>query len=99
MTENLNFMKTLNETFPYIQLPIKLQNQNAHADLYVMTRKEALKKNPDNLKVLLHLDMEHLGTLDIRIAKENTAVSLNFLFLKRYASFIRAQCRTFAGCH
>ena len=78
MTENLNFMKTLNETFPYIQLPIKLQNQNAHADLYVMTRKEALKKNPDNLKVLLHLDMEHLGTLDIRIAKENTAVSLNF---------------------
>lgn len=78
MTENLNFMKTLNETFPYIQLPIKLQNQNAHADLYVMTRKESLKKNPDNLKVLLHLDMEHLGTLDIRIAKENTAVSLNF---------------------
>ena len=78
MTENLNFMKTLNETFPYIQLPIKLQNQNAHADLYVMTRKEALKKDPDNLKVLLHLDMEHLGTLDIRIAKENTAVSLNF---------------------
>ena len=73
MTENLNFMKTLNETFPYIQLPIKLRNQNAHADLYVMTRKEALKKNPDNLKVLLHLDMEHLGTLDIRIAKENTA--------------------------
>ena len=78
MTENLNFMKTLNETFPYIQLPIKLQNQNAHADLYVMTRKESLKKNPDNLKVLLHLDMEHLGTLDIRIAKESTAVSLNF---------------------
>lgn len=78
MAENLNFMKTLNETFPYIQLPIKLQNQNAHADLYVMTRKESLKKNPDNLKVLLHLDMEHLGTLDIRIAKENTAVSLNF---------------------
>ena len=78
MTENLNFMKTLNETFPYIQLPIKLRNQNAHADLYVMTRKEALKKNPDNLKILLHLDMEHLGTLDIRIAKENTAVSLNF---------------------
>lgn len=78
MTENLNFMKTLNETFPYIQLPIKLRNQNAHADLYVMTRKESLKKNPDNLKVLLHLDMEHLGTLDIRIAKENTAVSLNF---------------------
>ncbi len=68
----------MNQTFQYIQLPLKLQNQNAHGDLYVMTRKEALKKNPDKLSVLLHLDMDHLGTLDIRIVKEYTAVSANF---------------------
>ena len=78
MNDNLNFMKTLNETFQYVQLPLKLQNQNAHGDLYVMTRKEALKKDPKDLKVLLHLDMDHLGTLDVQIAKENTAVSLRF---------------------
>lgn len=78
MSDNLSFMKTLNETFQYVQLPLKLQSQNAHGDLYVMTRKEALKKNPNSLKVLLHLDMDHLGTLDIQIAKENTAVSARF---------------------
>lgn len=78
MNDNLNFMKTLNDTFQYLQLPLKLQNQNAHGDLYVMTRKESLKKNPNNLKVLLHLDMDHLGTLDIHIAKENTSVSTRF---------------------
>ena len=78
MNDNLNFMKTLNETFQYVQLPLKLQNQNTHGDLYVMTRKESLKKDPKDLKVLLHLDMDHLGTLDIQIARENTAVSLNF---------------------
>ena len=78
MNDNLNFMKTLNETFQYVQLPLKLQNQNAHGDLYVMTRKEALKKDSKDLKVLLHLDMDHLGTLDVQIAKENTAVSLRF---------------------
>lgn len=78
MRENLQFMKTLNETFQYIQLPLKLQNQNTHGDLYVMTRKETLKKDPNSLKVLLHLDMEHLGTLDIHIAKENTAVITKF---------------------
>lgn len=78
MNDNLNFMKALNETFQYIQLPLKLQNQNAHGDLYVMTRKEALKKDPKHLKVLLHLDMDHLGTLDIHIARENTAVSTKF---------------------
>lgn len=78
MNDNLNFMKTLNETFQYVQLPLKLQDQNAHGDLYVMTRKEALKKDPKDLKVLLHLDMDHLGTLDIQIVRENTAVSLKF---------------------
>lgn len=78
LNDNLNFMKTLNETFQYVQLPLKLQNQNTHGELYVMTRKEALKKDPKNLNVLLHLDMDHLGTLDIQIARENTAVSLRF---------------------
>ncbi|MBQ7200853.1 MAG: flagellar hook-length control protein FliK [Eubacterium sp.] len=78
MNQNLDFMKTLNDAFQYIQLPIKLQNQNAHGDLYVMTRKESLKKNPNKLKAVLHLDMDHLGTLDIHITKENTAVTAAF---------------------
>lgn len=78
MSDNLDFMRTLNDTFQYMQLPLKLQNQNAHGDLYVMTRKEALKKDPKNLKVLLHLDMDNLGTLDIHIARENTAVTTKF---------------------
>lgn len=78
MTENLEFMKTLNDTFQYIQLPLKLQEQNAHGDLYIMTRKEALKKDPKNLKVLLHLTLDNLGTLDIHITKENSAVSTKF---------------------
>lgn len=79
MNDNLDFMKLLNQTFQYIQLPLKMQNQNAHGELYVMTRKEALKKNPNSLTVLLHLDMDHLGTLDIHVKKENTAVSVNFI--------------------
>ena len=78
MSENLEFMKTLNETFQYIQLPLKLQSQNAHGDLYIMTRKESLKKDPSNLKVLLHLNMDSLGTLDVHITKENTAVTTKF---------------------
>ncbi len=78
MSQNLDFMKALNETFQYMQLPIKLQNQNAHGDLYVMTRKENLRKNPNKLKAVLHLEMDHLGTLDIHITRENTAVTAAF---------------------
>lgn len=72
MQQNMEFMKMLNEQFTYLQLPMKLSEQNAHGDLYVMTRKNALKKSKDNLKVLLHLEMDSLGILDIHITKEHT---------------------------
>lgn len=83
MQDNMDFMRMLNQTFQYVQLPLKLQNQNAHGDLYVMTRKEALKKNSKHLKALLHLDMDALGTLDIHISRENTAVSTHFYVTKK----------------
>ncbi|MGN1205399.1 MAG: flagellar hook-length control protein FliK [Eubacterium sp.] len=78
MQQNLQFMKTLNEQFNYMQLPLKLSSENAHGDLYVMTKKEALRKSKDNLKVLLHLEMDHLGPLDIHITKERTNISTKF---------------------
>ena len=77
-SQNLNFMKLLNDTYQYVQLPVKLQQQNAHGDLYVMTRKESLRRHPDSLKALLHLDMDHLGSLDIHIIRENTSITTKF---------------------
>ncbi len=77
-SQNLNFMKLLNDTYQYVQLPVKLQQQNAHGDLYVMTRKESLRRHPNNLKALLHLDMDHLGSLDIHIIRENTSITTKF---------------------
>ena len=82
MQQNLQFMKTLNEQFAYMQLPLKLSSENAHGDLYVMTKKEALRKSKDNLKVLLHLEMDHLGPLDIHITKERTNISTKFFVSK-----------------
>ena len=78
MQGNLQFMKTLNDTFSYFQLPLRLQEENAHGDLYVMTKKGALKNNPDKLSVLLHLEMEHLGELDIHIKKDKSYIETKF---------------------
>lgn len=79
MQNNLSFMKTLNETFTYLQLPIQLKDKNIHSDLYVMTKKKSAKKDPDApIKVLLHLDMDNLGSLDIHITKEKTNISTTF---------------------
>ncbi len=82
MQQNMEFMKMLNEQFTYLQLPMKLSEQNAYGDLYVMTRKNALKKSKDNLKVLLHLEMDSLGILDIHITKEHTNISTTFFVEK-----------------
>lgn len=82
-SQNLNFMKLLNDTYQYVQLPVKLQQQNAHGDLYVMTRKESLRRHPDSLKALLHLDMDHLGSLDIHIIRENTSITTKFFVAEK----------------
>jgi flagellar hook-length control protein FliK len=78
MKSNIDFMKTLNETFGYMQLPLKLQNQNTHGDLYVYTKKEKLKQNQDQISILLHLEMEHLGTLNVKLDKENNNIKADF---------------------
>ncbi len=76
--QNISFMKTLNETFSYFQLPLKLPSQDAHGDLYVYTQKERLRQNPDKSSVLLHLNMEHLGTVDIRLDRNRNDINAQF---------------------
>ena len=76
--ENMEFMKVLNQLFPYVQLPIKMKDQFIHSDLYVYTKKKNLQENPDSISVLLHLDMEHLGPTDIHITLSRANVGAKF---------------------
>ena len=76
--ENMEFMKVMNQLFPYVQLPIKMKDQFIHSDLYVYTKKKNLKENPESISVLLHLDMEHLGPTDIHITLTRGNVEAKF---------------------
>ena len=76
---NIDFMKTLSEAFSYFQMPLKLRNQNTHSDLYVYTKKEKLRKDPNNIHVLLHLDMENLGALDVYLDKNHNEINTKFI--------------------
>lgn len=78
MQSNIDFMKSLNEAFAYMQLPLKLQNQNAHGDLYVYTNKDKLKQNPQKLSLMLHLEMDHLGTVNVRLEKDHQNIKADF---------------------
>lgn len=76
--DNIDFMKTLNQLFPYIQLPLQLSGQNIHAELFVYTKKEQLARDPSSVRVLLHLDMEQLGPMDIHLSLEQKNVQASF---------------------
>lgn len=76
--ENIDFMKALNQIFPYVQLPLKLSGKNAHAELYVYTNRRTSAKANLAPSVLLHLDMEHMGPLDIHLTLAETLVTARF---------------------
>lgn len=88
---NLDFMNQLHQMHTYLQLPLKMTGQNAHGELYVFSNKKNLTKQEGKVTALLHLDMEHLGKMDIYVALEDKKVSTNFYLEKEeYLDFIEA---------
>lgn len=68
INENVEFMNQMNQMFNYVQLPLKLSNSQAHGDLYVYTNKKNMAHRDGMLTAFLHLDMDHLGALDVSIS-------------------------------
>ena len=78
LSGNIDFMNQMNQVFTYIQLPLKLQSQEANGELYVYTNKKNLAKKDGEVSALLHLDMEHLGSVDVYVSMKDTKVSTQF---------------------
>lgn len=68
INDNVNFMNELNQFVNYVQLPLKMAQENAHGELYVYSNKKNLASKDGNLTALLHLDMEHLGPMDVYVS-------------------------------
>ena len=77
--ENISFMNQLNQVYTYVQLPLKLMNQNANAELYVFSNKRKIDDD-GTLSAFLHLDMDHLGSTDVYVKMKDKNVSNNFYF-------------------
>lgn len=78
LQNNVDFMNQMNHMFAYIQLPLKLAGNHAHGDLYVYTNKKNLAAKDGNVSALLHLDMEHLGGMDVYVTMQHNKVNTNF---------------------
>ncbi|MDE7183169.1 MAG: flagellar hook-length control protein FliK [Lachnospiraceae bacterium] len=68
LSENVEFMNQMNQMFTYVQLPLRFGNSQAHGDLYVYTNKKNMARQDGMLTAFLHLDMDHLGALDVSIS-------------------------------
>ncbi len=78
LNQNLEFMQALNQAFPYIQIPLKTGLQNAHGDLYVYANKHKRISEDGSVSALLHLDMDHLGNLDVYLKLQDQKVQTHF---------------------
>lgn len=78
MNQNLDFLQQLNQAYTYVQLPLRLQQGDAHGDLYVYTNKRNLAARDGQISALLHLDMEHLGPVDVYVAMQADHVNTRF---------------------
>ena len=81
-SSSVDFMNQLNQIHAYVQIPLKMMNQNGAGELYVFTNKRSLQKKEGRITALLHLDMEYLGPLDVHVALENQKVSTQFYLQK-----------------
>lgn len=79
LSQNVDFLQQINQTYAYIQLPLHLrQGEHKTGELFVYTNKKNLAKRDGQVSALLHLDMEHLGPLDVYVAMQDVKVSTKF---------------------
>lgn len=78
LVQNLDFMQQMNQMYAYVQLPLRLQNGEAHGDLYVYSNKKHLASEDGQVSALLHLDMEYLGPVDVYVSMKQNDVKTQF---------------------
>lgn len=75
---NIEFMNQINESYTYVQVPLKMNEKNASGQLYVYTNKKSMSNPDKELSAFLHLDLEHLGGTDVSIKMLHRKVTTNF---------------------
>lgn len=72
MSQNVDFLQQINQMYAYVQLPLRLQQRDTHGELYVYTNKRNLAAREGSVSALLHLDMEHLGPVDVYVTMQSS---------------------------
>lgn len=76
---NIEFMNSLNQFVATAQIPLKNIGEQGEGELYVYRRNKNGSDEDDTLKAFLHLDMEHLGPMDVYVTVKDRSVATNFI--------------------
>ena len=79
LMDHLRLLNGLDQ-FVCVQIPVRLEQQTGNADLYIYKRKKngTPRIDPENVKILLALDLTHMGRLETLIEILGRDVSLRF---------------------
>ena len=79
LMDHLRLLNGLDQ-FVCVQIPVRLEQQTGNADLYIYKRKKngTPRIDPENVKILLALDLTHMGRLETLIEISGRDVSLRF---------------------
>lgn len=78
ISNNIDMMNQINHLYNMVQIPLKMNGQDAQSDLYVFTNKKNLNDPDGEIKALLHLDLDALGSVDAFLKLQGTKLDTKF---------------------
>ena len=65
------------DQFHYLQLPVQLKEEQKSAELYIFKRKGGKRADPDNVNILLAIDLEFMGHWEALLNIKGKDVTIN----------------------
>lgn len=75
---DVSFLNQANNFMNFVQIPLRMSGHEGHGDLYVYKNNRKKIEDKDELKALLHLDMDNLGPMDVFVLLKAKNVTTNF---------------------
>lgn len=76
---SFEFINKLNENMAFIQIPLNINNSQKNLDIYIKKDNKGRKKiNPQNTKIFISLNTNHLDLVQVLIELNKKDVNLNF---------------------
>lgn len=89
--QNVDFMQQIQQLYPYVQVPLKMNGRESNAELYVYTNKRNGATEDGELSAFLHLDLDYLGSTDVSVKMKDMQVSTKFYMDNEKAAELLAQ--------